>query len=84
MDEKHEIGSHACGHYKGREWSKRSWVKEFDAFDRIMRDAYKNNGHADAKLEDRVERIKSAVKGFRAPFLATNEALIEMMGELHL
>ncbi|MGO4837216.1 polysaccharide deacetylase, partial [Rhizobiaceae sp. 2RAB30] len=45
--EGHEIASHGCGHFDGKDWSKADWKKEFDAFSMILRDAYSINGLPD-------------------------------------
>lgn len=71
--EGHEIASHACGHFDGGKWSKADWTQEFDAFSRIMRDAYKIN---DISPEPAGwTKIASSVKGFRAPYLSDSKGL---------
>lgn len=35
-DEKHEIASHANGHFDGTSWSQADWKSEFDQFDKII------------------------------------------------
>jgi hypothetical protein len=34
-----DIGSHACGHFDGRDWSKADWTQEFDDFNRTLLNA---------------------------------------------
>lgn len=72
--EGHEIASHGCGHFDGASWSAAEWTTEFDAFDRILADAWTING-----LEGEPEGWKSfaatEIRGFRAPYLSTGAAL---------
>ena len=44
--EGHEIASHGCGHFDGKDWSKADWLEEFASFRHILRDAYTINGIA--------------------------------------
>ena len=45
--EGHEIASHTCGHFDGKDWSREDWLAEFKAFDRVMLGAWKDNGLAE-------------------------------------
>ncbi|RWE55506.1 MAG: polysaccharide deacetylase [Mesorhizobium sp.] len=75
--EGHDIGSHACGHYDGKDWSKADWLSEFGSFKRILENAYSINA---ITLEPAGWRdIARKVVGFRAPYLSTNEALYEAL-----
>ncbi|MEW9837162.1 polysaccharide deacetylase [Mesorhizobium marinum] len=82
-DEGHEIASHACGHFDGKGWSKADWLKEFDAFKRIMAGAYAING-LDGEPADWKSFAQTAVTGFRAPYLSTGPALYEALREAGL
>ncbi|WP_348526718.1 polysaccharide deacetylase family protein, partial [Mesorhizobium sp.] len=42
--EGHDIGSHACGHFDGKDWSKADWLAEFASVRRIFENAYAING----------------------------------------
>ena len=44
--EGHDIGSHACGHFDGKDWSKADWLSEFGSFSHIFENAYSINGIA--------------------------------------
>lgn len=72
--EGHEIASHGCGHFDGKDWSKDDWLEEFAAFRHIMRDAYAINGIAGEPADWR-GFADTAVTGFRAPYLATEKSL---------
>ncbi|WP_394690346.1 polysaccharide deacetylase [Hoeflea sp.] len=69
----HEIGSHGCGHFDGKGWSRKQWLDEFAQFDAVLAQAWKNNG-----IEPPAgwaEFSTSAIKGFRAPYLSTGNGL---------
>jgi len=72
--EGHEIGSHACGHFDGKHWSKADWLNEFASFKRIMTDAYAVNG-IKGEPADWKDFAETAVVGFRAPYLSTSASL---------
>ena len=76
--EGHEIGSHACGHFDGKAWSKADWLREFDSFRHILSDAYSINGIADEPAGWR-EFANTAISGFRAPYLATDKGLYDAL-----
>ncbi len=68
-----EIASHGCGHFDGKDWSKADWESEFDSFARILRDTHKINDLAPAPAD--WARMADNVRGFRAPYLSTSDAL---------
>jgi peptidoglycan/xylan/chitin deacetylase (PgdA/CDA1 family) len=72
--EGHEIASHGCGHFDGKDWSAAEWRSEFDAFTAILRDAWAING---IPFEPAAWRkfAETEVTGFRAPYLSTGKAL---------
>lgn len=76
--EGHEMGSHACGHFDGAKWSNADWLAEFDAFSRVLREAYSANGIA-PEPEGWRHFAETGIKGFRAPYLATGEALYDAL-----
>jgi peptidoglycan/xylan/chitin deacetylase (PgdA/CDA1 family) len=79
LAEGHEIGSHACGHFDGKSWSKADWLAEFGAFRDVFRDAYRINGIVGepAGWRDAAGRIK----GFRAPYLSTAKAMYAALAQ---
>ena len=68
-----EIGSHGCGHFDGKNWSKSDWLGEFDQFDAALAHAWRSNG---AEAPSGWARFaKSGIRGFRAPYLSTGNGL---------
>lgn len=72
--EGHEIASHGCGHFDGKDWDKADWLSEFASFARILRDAYAINGITPEPAGWR-QFAENAISGFRAPYLSTGKAL---------
>ncbi|MBC7282785.1 MAG: polysaccharide deacetylase [Hoeflea sp.] len=69
----HEIGSHGCGHFDGKDWSKSDWLDEFSQFDSALANAWSSNGaEAPAGWAD---FARSGVTGFRAPYLSAGDGL---------
>jgi peptidoglycan/xylan/chitin deacetylase (PgdA/CDA1 family) len=75
--EGHDIGSHGCGHFDGKDWSKADWLNEFGSFKRILENAYPINAITPQPPGWR-EIARKAV-GFRAPYLSANKALYEAL-----
>lgn len=71
----HDIASHACGHFDGKDWTKADWTKEFKTFSTTFRDAWKNAGIAEREPEGWAKLASDGIKGFRAPYLSTSPAL---------
>ncbi|MBZ9797477.1 polysaccharide deacetylase family protein [Mesorhizobium sp. ES1-4] len=78
VHEGHDIASHACGHFDGKDWSKADWLKEFASFEHILENAYAINGIA-PEPEGWRDLARHAVLGFRAPYLSTSKALYEAL-----
>jgi len=74
-NEGHEIANHTCGHFDGKEWSREEWLTEFKTFDRVMRDAWKDNGLADQEPEGWSDFVRNDISGFRAPYLSAPDSL---------
>ncbi|SIQ31653.1 Polysaccharide deacetylase [Rhizobium sp. RU33A] len=75
--EGHEIASHTCGHFDGKDWSKAEWLTEFDAFDRVLANAWKDNGFADREPNGWADFVENDITGFRAPYLSAPESLFQ-------
>jgi peptidoglycan/xylan/chitin deacetylase (PgdA/CDA1 family) len=75
--EGHDIASHGCGHFDGKDWSKADWLKEFASFERILEDAYTINGITPEPAGWR--NLAHAVTGFRAPYLSTSKGLYQAL-----
>ncbi|TIO08815.1 polysaccharide deacetylase [Mesorhizobium sp.] len=77
VSEGHDIGSHGCGHFDGKDWSKADWLSEFGSFSHILENAYSINAIAPEPAGWR--DIARKVVGFRAPYLSANEALYRVL-----
>lgn len=76
--EGHDIASHACGHFDGKDWTKADWLKEFASFEHILENAYTINGITSEPKGWR-DFARHAVVGFRAPYLSTGKGLYEAL-----
>jgi peptidoglycan/xylan/chitin deacetylase (PgdA/CDA1 family) len=74
--EGHEIGSHACGHFDGKDWTRAEWKQEFRAFDEALLNAWKSNDYAALEPAGWSEFVRNDIKGFRAPYLSTGPGLV--------
>ena len=77
--EGHDLGSHACGHFDGKDWSKADWQAELAASRRILENAYAINGISPEPAGWR--DLAKAVTGFRAPYLSTGKGLYQALPE---
>ena len=66
----HEIGSHAVGHFDGRNWSPAEWAQEF----RALNNALVNVGPANG-MPEVVLTVPLPLTGFRAPFFQPGPGL---------
>lgn len=80
--EGHDIASHGCGHFNGKDWSRRDWLEELDQFRTVMRKAWTING-IDGEPEGWRVFAEHGVRGFRAPYLATSKALYAALAQDH-
>ena len=73
MNEHHEIASHGCGHFDGKQYSAPMWESEFTQFNAIMANAWKHYGDG-AEPQGWSEYFSTPnYSGFRAPFLSFNK-----------
>jgi peptidoglycan/xylan/chitin deacetylase (PgdA/CDA1 family) len=75
--EGHEIASHTCGHFDGKDWTKAEWLTEFETFDRVLLNAWKDNGLSDREPKDWANFVKNDITGFRAPYLSAPDSLFQ-------
>jgi peptidoglycan/xylan/chitin deacetylase (PgdA/CDA1 family) len=68
----HEIGSHAVGHFDGKQWSAAEWGQEFSTFAELFDHLAANNGLAE---RTGFSFPASAIAGFRAPYLSRSPGL---------
>lgn len=71
-----EIGSHACGHFDGRDWSKADWKQEFDDFTATLLKAWKANDDAASEPKEWADFVRTDIRGFRAPYLSFGAGLV--------
>lgn len=76
--EGHEVASHGCGHFDGKNWSAEDWAQEFDQFTTIVADAWKLNG-IDGEPRGWQDFARREIRGFRAPYLSTNKGLFKTL-----
>lgn len=76
--EGHDIASHACGHFDGSKWSRADWNSEFKSFRTLVEYAWSING-IEGEPDGWKHFAETEIKGFRAPYLATDDALYEAL-----
>jgi len=69
----HDIASHACGHFEGKDWSKDDWSAEFASFGRVMAKAWTAAGATAPPGWDAF--VRDGFRGFRVPYLSTSPGL---------
>lgn len=74
-----EIGSHACGHFDGKGWSKAEWSSELTSFRTILATAFSTNGLPGEPAGWR-DLAMHGVRGFRAPYLSAGPSLDQALG----
>jgi peptidoglycan/xylan/chitin deacetylase (PgdA/CDA1 family) len=72
----HEIGSHACGHFDGKDWSNADWEQEFADFDKTLLTAWKANDAGDQEPKEWADFVRTDIRGFRAPYLSYGSGLL--------
>ncbi|MGH6760399.1 MAG: polysaccharide deacetylase family protein [Phyllobacterium sp.] len=73
-NEGHEIASHACGHFDGKNWSQADWSKELTAYKQALSGAWTRN-KAGQEPEEWQKFVTDEVRGFRAPYLSTSKGM---------
>jgi len=66
--EGHDISSHACGHFDGRQWSSADWSAEYATFKATLKNAWKSVGLEEP--DGWQDLADHGIKGFRAPYLS--------------
>ncbi|WP_275784068.1 polysaccharide deacetylase [Pararhizobium gei] len=72
----HEIGSHACGHFDGKDWTETDWTREFATFTATLTDAWKVAGIGSEEPAGWAPFAARDIKGFRAPYLSSSASLV--------
>src|SRR5690606_6960490 len=76
--EGHEIASHGCGHFDGKDWTMEEWRRENATFAHFLAEAWELNG-IPGEPEGWQEFAAREITGFRAPYLSTNDAMFEAL-----
>jgi peptidoglycan/xylan/chitin deacetylase (PgdA/CDA1 family) len=77
--EGHEIASHTCGHFDGKDWTAAQWGQEFAQFDHILKDAWVLNGLGREPAGWR--KMVDGIDGFRAPYLSATSELYRALSD---
>lgn len=70
----HEIASHTCGHFDGKDWSAADWESDHRQFRSILANAWAINGERREPFGWR-QFSEDFPKGFRAPYLSIGKGL---------
>jgi peptidoglycan/xylan/chitin deacetylase (PgdA/CDA1 family) len=70
----HEIASHTCGHFDGKDWSAADWESDHRQFRSILADAWSINGEVREPFGWR-RFSEDFPKGFRTPYLSVGKGL---------
>ena len=77
----HDIGSHACGHFDGKDWTQADWTREFAAFHTALANAWTAAGIDKEQPEGWTTFTEKDIKGFRAPYLSLSKGLLPALKE---
>lgn len=75
--EGHDISSHTCGHFDGKNWAAADWETEFTTFHNVLTDAWKIAGAEAEEPAGWKDFVKNDVPGFRAPYFSVSPGLVE-------
>ncbi|MFA5185393.1 MAG: ElyC/SanA/YdcF family protein [Patescibacteria group bacterium] len=83
IQEGHEIGSHANGHYTGATWTEDDWRKELNQFKDIITNTKTIDGlQNEPDSRSTINLPASGIAGFRAPELGTSAELFPVLKEV--
>jgi peptidoglycan/xylan/chitin deacetylase (PgdA/CDA1 family) len=72
----HEIGSHTCGHFDGKDWSEAQWLTELKTFRSTVSTAWVDEGAGDREPDGWRDFVANGIRGFRAPYFSTSAGMI--------
>ena len=75
--EGHDISSHTCGHFDGKDWTEAEWTAEFTTFRKVLTGAWKTAGAAADEPAGWADFVAHGIGGFRAPYFSTSPGMIE-------
>ncbi len=77
IEDGHEIGSHAAGHFAGSAWSFNDWKQEFNEQNKLLNSISINN--PEIPTSTIINFKNTNLLGFRAPELSTNSDMYEVL-----
>ncbi len=77
--EGHEIASHTCGHFDGKDWTAAQWGHEFAQFNQVLKDAWAINGSE--REPSGWRKMVDGIDGFRAPYLSASAAMYAALSD---
>jgi len=72
--EGHEIGSHGCGHFDGKDWTKADWSAEFATFSATLKNVWTSIGQKEP--DGWQDFVAKNIRGFRAPYLSVSAGML--------
>ncbi|CDN54955.1 Polysaccharide deacetylase [Neorhizobium galegae bv. officinalis bv. officinalis str. HAMBI 1141] len=75
--EGHDISSHTCGHFDGKDWTAADWSAEFNTFHDVLTNAWKTAGAGSEEPAGWKDFVATGINGFRAPYFSTSPGLVE-------
>lgn len=83
LNEGHEIGSHAVGHFDGSSWSAADWEYEFSTYLSLLKNVFKNNQLDPRQVGQPFKLLPSDITGFRTPYLAVSAGTAKSLSAFH-
>ncbi|RWX78699.1 polysaccharide deacetylase [Neorhizobium lilium] len=75
--EGHDISSHTCGHFDGKDWAASDWTAEFHTFREVLGNAWTRLGVAAQEPQGWQDFVQNGIRGFRAPYFSTSAGMVE-------
>ncbi|MFB9948130.1 polysaccharide deacetylase [Rhizobium puerariae] len=75
--EGHDISSHTCGHFDGKDWTADDWIAEFTTFHDVLTNAWKTLDAASEQPAGWKDFVANDIRGFRAPYFSTSPGMTE-------
>ncbi|CDZ69523.1 Polysaccharide deacetylase [Neorhizobium galegae bv. orientalis] len=75
--EGHDISSHTCGHFDGKDWTAADWAAEFNTFHDVLTNAWKTSGAGSEEPAGWKDFVATGITGFRAPYFSTSPGMVE-------
>lgn len=75
--EGHDISSHTCGHFDGKDWTTADWTAELNTFHDVLTDAWRTVGAEAQEPAGWKDFVANDIRGFRAPYFSTSAGMVE-------